>query len=177
MTGECGFSVDGSNKLGTRFFNQHIQKCESQVRFFFESKAERRVSRVEAGQEQIAFIFVADYYKGVIHITVIHLRFGSSLKKFRFAVINKNIGKGWSKNKSKVGPGNCTVYLRLPWLGSTSTWFKKQVKSAVKQCFSAVEPRVVYSTNELLFATNKDVLPALQKSHVINSQATVTVGM
>ena len=43
----------------------------------------------------------------------------------------------------------------------------KTVKSAVKQCFSAVEPRGVYSTNELLPATNKDVLPALQKSNVI----------
>ena len=32
---------------------------------------------------------------------------------------------------------------------------------------TAVEPRVVYSTNELLSATNKDVLPALQKSNVI----------
>ena len=30
-----------------------------------------------------------------------------------------------------------------------------------------MEPRVVYSTNELLSATNKDVLPALQKSNVI----------
>ena len=61
----------------------------------------------------------------------------------------------------------CPVYLRLPWLGSVSTRFEKQVKSTVKQCFSAVEPRVVYSTNELLPATNKDVLPALQKSNVI----------
>ena len=34
---------------------------------------------------------------------------------------------------------------------------EKQVKSAVKQCFSAVKPNVVYSSNELLFATNKDV--------------------
>ena len=30
-----------------------------------------------------------------------------------------------------------------------------------------MEPRFVYSTNELLSATNKDVLPALQKSNVI----------
>ena len=34
---------------------------------------------------------------------------------------------------------------------------EKQAKSDVKQCFSAVEPRVVYSTNELLPATNKNV--------------------
>ena len=67
----------------------------------------------------------------------------------------------------KFGPEKCPVYLRLPRLGSVSTRFEKQVKSAVKQCFSAVEPRVVYSTNELLSATNKDVLPALQKSIVI----------
>ena len=59
------------------------------------------------------------------------------------------------------------VYLRLPWLGSVTTRFEMQVKSAVKQCFSAVEPHVVYATNELLSATNKDVLPALRKSNVI----------
>ena len=47
----------------------------------------------------------------------------------------------------KFGPEKCPVYLRIPWLGSVSTRFEKQVKSAVKQCFSAVEPRVVYSTN------------------------------
>ena len=67
------------------------------------------------------------------------------------------------KFELKKGP----VYLRLPLLGSVSTRFEKQVKSAVKQCFSAEEPHVVYSTNELLSATNKDVLPALQKSNVI----------
>ena len=49
----------------------------------------------------------------------------------------------------KVALMKCPVYLRLPWLGSVSTRFEKQVKSAVKQCFSAVEPRVVYSTKEL----------------------------
>ena len=67
----------------------------------------------------------------------------------------------------KFGLEKFPVYLRLPWLGSVSTWFENQVKSAVKQCFSAVKPRVVYSINELLFTTNKDVLPALQKSNVI----------
>ena len=61
----------------------------------------------------------------------------------------------------KFGPERCPVYLRLPWLGSVSTRFEKQVKSAVKQCFSAGETRIVYSTNELLSATNKDVQPAL----------------
>ena len=31
----------------------------------------------------------------------------------------------------------------IPWLGSVSTRFEKQVKSAVKQCFCVVEPRIV----------------------------------
>ena len=66
-----------------------------------------------------------------------------------------------------LDPKKCPVYLRLPGLGSVPTRFEKQVKSAVEQCFSAVEPRVVYSMNELLSATNKDVPPALQKSNVI----------
>ena len=47
-----------------------------------------------------------------------------------------------------------------------ATWCKKQVKS-VKQYFFAVEPYIVYSTNKLLFATNKVLLPVLQKSNVI----------
>ena len=67
----------------------------------------------------------------------------------------------------KFGPERCPDYLRLPQLGSVITWFEKQVKSAFKYCFSAVEPRVVYSTNELLSATSKDVPLALQKSNVI----------
>ena len=46
------------------------------------------------------------------------------------------------------------------------TWFENQVKSAVKQCFSAVEPRTVSSTTEHLSATNKDVMPVLQKSNL-----------
>ena len=92
--------MDGSNELGRGFFNKNIQKWESQVRFFFESKAERRVKRVEAVLEKIAFIFVAEYYEGVIHIAVIHLQFGSGLKKLRFIIANKNIGKGWSKGGS-----------------------------------------------------------------------------
>ena len=67
----------------------------------------------------------------------------------------------------EFGPEKCSVYLHFPWLGFVSTRFEKQVKSAVKQCFPAVESRVVYSHNEILSATKKYVLPALQKSNVI----------
>ena len=61
----------------------------------------------------------------------------------------------------KFGTERCPVYVLLPLLSSVSTRFEKQVKSAVKQCFSAEEPRGIYSTNKLLSATNVDVLPAL----------------
>ena len=61
----------------------------------------------------------------------------------------------------KFGPKKCPVYLRLPWLGSVSTPFEKQVKSAVKQCFPL--------WNHVLFTlpTSFSPLPALQKSNVI----------
>ena len=61
----------------------------------------------------------------------------------------------------KFGPEKCPINWRLPFFCFISTRFEKQVKSVVKQCFSDVKPRVVYSTDELLSATNKDVLPAL----------------
>ena len=45
----------------------------------------------------------------------------------------------------------------------------KHIKSAVKQCFSIVKQCVVYSTNEILSTTNKDVLSASQNSNVIRA--------
>ena len=61
----------------------------------------------------------------------------------------------------------CPVYLCLPWLGSVSTRFKMQVKSAIQHCFTTVKPRVFYTTSQLFSATKKDVLPASKKSNVI----------
>ena len=63
----------------------------------------------------------------------------------------------------KFRPERSLIYQHLSWRGSVSTRFEKQIKSAVKQCFSAVEPRVVYSISELFSSTNKNVLYALQK--------------
>ena len=56
----------------------------------------------------------------------------------------------------------CPVYLHLPWIESTSTKYEKQITAAVKKYYFAVEPYLVFTTRQLLPATNKDVLPAHQ---------------
>ena len=66
----------------------------------------------------------------------------------------------------KFEPEKCPVYLHLPWVSPVSNRFEKQVTSSVKHCF-AVEPHVVYKTNQLLPVANKDMLPALQNSNII----------
>ena len=42
-----------------------------------------------------------------------------------------------------------------------------QIKTAVKRCCFAVEPRIVYITMQLLSAAQKDVLPALHQSNIV----------
>ena len=55
--------------------------------------------------------------------------------------------------------------------------FETQIKTAVKRCFFAVEPGIVYTARQLLLVTNSDVPPAFHHSDVsTNSCATVTVG-
>ena len=40
--------------------------------------------------------------------------------------------------------------LKLPWIGNISLKFEKQVKSNVQNCFSAVEPHVIFQTRNIL---------------------------
>ena len=61
----------------------------------------------------------------------------------------------------------CPVYLHIPWIGNVSMKFEKQITSAVKRCFFSVEPRVIFTTRQLLPATKKDVLPSHYHSNVI----------
>jgi len=61
----------------------------------------------------------------------------------------------------------CPVYLHIPWIGNISTKFEKQLTSAVKRCLFSVEPRVVFTTRQLLPATKKDVLPSHHQNNVI----------
>ena len=67
----------------------------------------------------------------------------------------------------KIGLEKRAVYQCFLWFGSVSTRFEKQKNCAVKQCFSAMESRAVYSTNELLSATNRDVLHFFAEKQLI----------
>ena len=42
-----------------------------------------------------------------------------------------------------------------------------QIKTAVKHCYFAVEPCIVYTTRQLLPAAKKDVLPTLPQSNIV----------
>ena len=42
-----------------------------------------------------------------------------------------------------------------------------QIKTAVKRCYFAVEPCIVYTTRQLLPAVKKDALPAFHQSNIV----------
>ena len=59
------------------------------------------------------------------------------------------------------------VYLHIPWIENVLMKFEKQITSAVKRCFFSVEPRVIFTTRQLLPAIKKDVLPSHHHNNVI----------
>ena len=60
------------------------------------------------------------------------------------AVITKKINQ--FHRRKQIGPKKCSVYLHLPWLGNVSMRYEMQIKTAVKRCYFAVEPCIVYTT-------------------------------
>ena len=85
------------------------------------------------------------------------------------AVINTVITKKMNqfRKPTQLGPKICPVYLHLPWLGKVSMKYEMQIKTAVKRCYFAVEPRIVYITRQLLPTAQKDVLPASHQSNIV----------
>ena len=53
------------------------------------------------------------------------------------------------------------------WLGNVSLRYEMQIKTAVKRCYFAVEPCIVYTTRQLLPAVKKDALPAFHQSNIV----------
>ena len=71
------------------------------------------------------------------------------------------------RRPTQLGPKKCPVNLHLPWVGNVSMKYKMQIKTAAERCYFAVEPRIVYTTRQLLPAAQKDVLLALHQSNII----------
>jgi len=63
-------------------------------------------------------------------------------------------------------PLTSKINLRLPWIGNVSPKFEKQTKSAIKECYSAVQPHIIFSTKKILPAIYKDHVPTTQQSMV-----------
>ena len=85
------------------------------------------------------------------------------------AVINTVISDKMNQScrPTQLGLKKCPVYLHLPWLGNVSMRYEMQIKKAVKRCYRAVEPCIVYTTRKLLSAAKKDVLPASHQSNIV----------
>ena len=71
------------------------------------------------------------------------------------------------RRPTQFGPKKCPVYLHLPWLGNVSLRYEMQIKIAVKRCYFAVKPCIVYTTRQLLPVAKKDVLPTFHQSNIV----------
>ena len=68
---------------------------------------------------------------------------------------------------SQHGPKKCPVYFHLPWLGTVSINFEKQITTAIQRWYFAVGTLVVFTTRPLFPSTKKDVLPAHHHNNII----------
>jgi len=94
-------------------------------------------------------------------------------------IINTSISKKITQfqEQPKEGPQKCPGYLRLSWIGNVSLIFEKQTKSAKKECYSAVQRRIIFSTKKILPAIYKDLVPTTQQKWLyINMCAAVIAG-
>ena len=67
----------------------------------------------------------------------------------------------------RFSPKKYSVFLLLPWLENILTRIETQIKTAVRRCFFAVEPFILFTTRQLLSTTNKNVLPASYHAIVV----------
>ena len=83
-------------------------------------------------------------------------------------VINTQITKKIAQFSTlkRFGPEKCSVYLRVSWIGNSSTNLEKEVKTAVESCYGSVNTRLVFMSNRMLSVAGKAVPPTTQKSSV-----------
>ena len=81
------------------------------------------------------------------------------------AVITKKINQFY--RPTQFGPKKCPVYLHLSWLGNVSMRYEMHIKTAVKRCYFAVEPCIVYTTRRLPPVAKKDALTTFHQSNIV----------
>ena len=67
----------------------------------------------------------------------------------------------------RFGPDKCPVYFRVTYIDKAALTLEKNVRIAVENCYGSVALRTVFVSRQMLSASRKDVLPAIQKSSVI----------
>ena len=59
----------------------------------------------------------------------------------------------------RFGSEKCTAYLRVPWIGKLFTNLKKEVKTAMENCYGSASTCFVFTSKCVLPVACKDVLP------------------
>ena len=80
--------------------------------------------------------------------------------------ISKKIAQFFTA-KPILGLEKCPMYLRASSMGSASQQLEHQITIDEQNCYGAVSPRLIFSSQCMLFAAKKNVLPANQRSMVI----------
>ena len=66
-----------------------------------------------------------------------------------------------------IGPEKCVVHIKLPFLGTESNRLEKELKVITRNCYHAVEPRVIFQSKPILSHANKDRIPMSNTSMII----------
>ena len=66
----------------------------------------------------------------------------------------------------RFGPDKCPVYLRVTYTGKAALTLKRNLRIAVENCYGSVALRTVSVSRQMLPASRKDALPAIQMSSV-----------
>lgn len=88
-------------------------------------------------------------------------------KTFRQQLRSNNNNKNNNDTTVNSIVEKSNVCLRLPYIGSTSMIYRKQIIDAITRCYEQVSPRIIFHSRPNFSSTNKDVLPTLDKSNVV----------
>ncbi len=73
----------------------------------------------------------------------------------------------WINTSKTIGPQKQAVYLKVPYMGTSSEKLIKSVRETVKDTFYSVQFRVVFQTQPLISINKKDVISSKSKSNIV----------